>query len=188
MKNNDIIRRLRYIFDFNDKKMIKIFGEADLVVTRAEISDWLKKEEDEAYVKCNDVTLATFLNGLININRGKREGAQPIPEKRLNNNKIFNKIKIALNMKAEDVVEILASADIKVSKSELSAFFRKPGHKHYVDCKDQILRLFLKGLESKYRKDDDEAKVSDETEASDEVEASDEESESESLPGFKWKK
>ncbi len=150
MKNNDILRRLRYIFEINDSKMISIFASADLSVTRAQISDWLKKEEDPAFQKCNDTQLAIFLNGFINDKRGKKEGTQAIPEKKLTNNMVFTKLKIALNLKAEDVVALLASAEFRISKSELSAFFRKPGHKHYMDCKDQILRLFLKGLELKY--------------------------------------
>lgn len=150
MKNNDVLRRLRYIFNFNDSKMIAIFSLADFTVTRAEISDWLKKDKDPAFQECNDTQLAVFLNGLINDKRGKKDGAQVVPEKRLTNNIIFTKLKIALNLKAEDVVALLALADFRISKSELSAFFRKPGHKHFVQCKDQILRLFIKGLELKY--------------------------------------
>ena len=61
------------------------------------------------------------------------------------------KLKIALNLKSEDVLEILQLAEFQLSKHELSAFFRKPGHKHYRDCKDQVLRNFLKGLQMKYR-------------------------------------
>jgi len=186
MKNNDVIRRIRYIFDFNDDKMIATFGAADLKVTRAEISDWLKKEDDPAFQKCNDNTLAIFLNGFINLRRGKKEGKSPVPEKRLNNNKIFNKIKIALNLKAEDVVDILASADFKVSKSELSAFFRKPGHKHFVECKDQILRLFLKGLELKYREDTDpDTDIDTDTDTDTDADTGDREPTS--VSGFKWK-
>jgi uncharacterized protein YehS (DUF1456 family) len=155
MKNNDILRRLRYIFDISDSNMISIFGLADLTVTRAQISDWLKKEEDPAYQKCNDTELSIFLNGFINDKRGKKEGTQPKPEKKITNNMVFTKLKIALNLKAEDVVALLESAEFRISKSELSAFFRKPGHKHYMECKDQILRLFLKGLELKYRDNDE---------------------------------
>ena len=151
MTNNDILRRIRYIFDFNDSKMIAIFGLADHQVTRGQISDWLKKDDDPAYQKCSDTQLAIFLNGLINDKRGKKEGAQPEPEKRLTNNIIFTKLKIALNLKAEDVLEIMDLANLSMSKHELSAFFRKPGHKHYRDCKDQILRNFLKGMQLKYR-------------------------------------
>ncbi len=113
--------------------------------------DWLKKDDDPAFQNCNDKQMATFLNGFINHKRGKREGPQPAPEKRLTNNLILLKLKIALNLKAEDILQILALADFPIGKSELSAFFRKPGHNHYRACKDQILRNFLKGLQLKYR-------------------------------------
>lgn len=151
MTNNDILCRIRYIFDFNDSKMIAVFDSADHQVTRAQVSDWLKKEDDPAHQKCSDTQLAIFLNGLINDKRGRKEGTQLEPEKRLTNNIIFMKLKIALNLKAEDVLEIMALADFRISKHELSALFRKPGHKHYRECKDQILRNFLKGMQLKYR-------------------------------------
>ncbi len=151
MTNNDILRRIRYIFDFNDSKMIAVFGLADHQITRDQISDWLKKDDDPAFQKCHDTQLAIFLNGLINDKRGKKEGPQPEPEQRLTNNIIFRKLKIALNLKAEDILEIMDLANLHISKHELSAFFRKPDHKHYRVCKDQILRNFLKGIQLKYR-------------------------------------
>lgn len=151
MKNNDILRRIRYIFDFSDSKMIALFGLADHQVTREQISDWLKKDDDPAFKECSDVELVIFLNGLINERRGKREGPQPRPEQHLTNNIIFQKLKIALDLKAEDVLEILGLTDMHISKHELSAFFRKQEHKHYRECKDQILRNFLNGLQLKYR-------------------------------------
>ena len=153
MTNNDILRRIRYIFDFNDSKMISLFGLAghQHQVTREQISDWLKKEDDASFKKCLDVQLAIFLNGLIIDRRGKKEGPQQKPEKYLTNNIIFMKLKIALNLKAEDILEILDLADVHISKHELSAFFRRPGHKHYRDCQYQMLRNFLKGLQLKYR-------------------------------------
>ena len=151
MTNNDVLRRIRYTFDFGDSKIIDIFAQADYQVTREQISDWLKKDEDPAFQKCSDTQLAIFLNGLINDLRGKKEGVQPEPEQRLNNNIIFRKLKIALDLKAEDILDILELSDMHISKHELSAFFRKPGHKHYRDCNDQILRNFLKGVQLKYR-------------------------------------
>jgi uncharacterized protein YehS (DUF1456 family) len=153
MTNNDILRRIRYTFDFSDSKMIAIFGLADHKVTRAQISDWLKKDDDPAFQKCSDTWFAIFLNGLIDDKRGKKEGARPEPETHLTNNMIFMKLRIALNLKAEDVLEIMALADLKISKHELSAFFRKPGHKHFRECQNQILRKFLKGVQLKYRAD-----------------------------------
>ncbi len=153
MTNNDILRRIRYTFNFNDSKMIAVFGLAGHPVTRGQISDWLKKDDDPAYQKCGDTHLAIFLNGLINDKRGKKEGPQPEPEQHLTNNIILRKLKIALNLKAEDILEIMEIADLRMSKHELSAFFRKPGHKNYRDCKEQILRKFLKGVQLKYRAD-----------------------------------
>ncbi len=153
MTNNDIVRRIRYIFDLSDSRMIAIFGAADHQVTRAQISDWLKKEDDPAYTSCRDRELAIFLNGLINDKRGKKDGPQPQPEMQLTNNIIFRKLKIALNLKAEDILEILRLSGVDISKHELSAFFRKPDHKHYRLCKDQILRKFLQGMQLKCRVD-----------------------------------
>ncbi len=150
MTNNDILRRLRYTFNLSDSKMIAIFGLADLQVTREQISDWLKKDDDPAYQECSDTQLAIFLNGFINSKRGKKEGPQPAPEQRLTNNIIFRKLKIALNLQAEDVLAIMDLADLRMSKHELSAFFRKPDHKHYRECKSQILRNFLQGLQLRY--------------------------------------
>jgi uncharacterized protein YehS (DUF1456 family) len=151
MTNNDVLRRIRYIFDYNDTTMITIFELAELKVSREQISDWLKKDDDPAYKALSDTQLAIFLNGLINHKRGKKDGPQPAPEKKLNNNIIFRKLKIALNLKEEDTLAILELANLPISKHELSAFFRRADHKHYRACKDQVLRNFLKGLQLKYR-------------------------------------
>jgi len=151
--NNDVLRRLRYTFDYNDNKMIEIFAAADSQVSREQISNWLKRDDDPNYKNCSDVQLATFLNGLININRGKREGEQPKPEKKINNNIIFRKLKIALDLRDEDILEILLLADLQISRHELSAFFRRADHKHFRLCKDQILRNFLHGVQIMYRPD-----------------------------------
>lgn len=142
---------MRYIFDYNDEQMMSIFSSTGYKVTRAQISDWLKKDDDDSFKECNDSQLAIFLNGLINEKRGKREGKQPEPEKKLTNNVILRKLKIAMNFKDEDMLEVMALADFGMSKHELSAFFRKVGHKHYRQCKDQILRNFLNGLQLKCR-------------------------------------
>jgi uncharacterized protein YehS (DUF1456 family) len=151
MNNNDVLRRIRYTFNFDDSKMMAVFGSGGLEVNRAEVSDWLKKDDDPDYQKCSDQQLATFLNGLIVDKRGKKDGPQPEPEKQLSNNIVFRKLKIALNLQADEVLSLVNQTDFRISKHELSAFFRKPGHKHYRECKDQVLRNFLKGMQLKYR-------------------------------------
>ncbi len=64
----------------------------------------------------------------------------------LTNNDIFKKIRVALQLRDDEIVEILQLVDFRISKSELGAFFRKEDHPKYMECKDQILRNFLNGL------------------------------------------
>jgi uncharacterized protein YehS (DUF1456 family) len=151
VKTNDCLRRIRYILDLDDKEVIALFAQAEQKVTRAQVIAWLKQDDDPDYKECSDAMFATFLNGLINQRRGRKDGPQPKPEKSMNNNVVFRKLKIAFNLQAEEILSILSLADLDISKHELSAFFRRPDHKHYRDCKDQILRNFLTGLQIKYR-------------------------------------
>ena len=153
MTNNDCLRRIRYILDLDDTAMINIFSLAELAVSREQICAMLKKDDDPDFEKCRDIQFATFLNGLIIDKRGKREDGIPEPEKRLNNNIIFRKLRIAFDLKAEDILSLLALTDCQISKHELSAFFRKPGNRQFRECKDQILRNFLSGLQKQQRGD-----------------------------------
>lgn len=167
MTGNDCLRRIRYILDLDDRKMISVFAEADQTVTREQISAWLKKDDDPDYELCTDTVFSLFLNGLINLKRGKKDGAQPEPEKRMTNNTVFRKLKIAFNLQAEEILSILALADLRISKHELSAFFRRTDHKHYRECKDQILRNFLMGMQIKLRgKNETELEESEESKES----------------------
>ncbi len=104
MLANDCLRRIRYILDIDDSGMIGVFAEAGRTVSRAQISAYLKKEDDEGYEECSDLLFATFLNGLINQKRGKQDGKSPKPEKRLSNNIIFRKLKIAFNLQADEIL------------------------------------------------------------------------------------
>lgn len=151
MVNNDTLRRIRYVFDYNDTQMVGIFRLGGMQVTRQQLCEWLKKDDEEGYVVCNDPECSVFLNGLIIQNRGPKEDSPPAPDERLTNNMVLMKLKIALNLKSEDVLGIMLLAEFRISKHELSAFFRKPGHKHYRECLDQFLRNFLNGMKLKYR-------------------------------------
>ncbi len=152
MTNNYILRRLRYTFDLSDSNVIKLCAEGGLTVTREQISAWLKKDDDPAYIRCTDNEMAIFLNGFIVEKRGKKDGPAPVAEHQLNNNIIFRKLKIALNLIDEDILDIMRSANFILGKPELTALFRKPGHRSYRECQDQILRNFLKGIQIKYHK------------------------------------
>lgn len=64
----------------------------------------------------------------------------------MTNNDVFKKLRVALRLRDDEIVDILKQADFKISKSELSAFFRKDDHPNYRECGDQVLRNFLNGL------------------------------------------
>jgi len=123
VKNNDVLRRIRYIFDFNDSKVMEIFSLAGTEVTRAQMSDWLKKEDDPAYQECDDIHMQQFLDGLITDRRGKKDGAAPKLVKRLTNNIILRKLKIALDMKDDEVRERVPLPSWVISKHDLGGLF-----------------------------------------------------------------
>ena len=152
MLNNDILRRLQYALSLNEIKMHSIFKLTELNITSKEIYNYIKKEEDPEFVLCPDLIMDKFLDGLIIFYRGKKDNAQSIkPAVKLTNNVILKKLRIALQLKDDDILSILKSGLFEISKSELSAIFRKEGQRNYKECKDQLLRKFLKGLTIKHR-------------------------------------
>jgi uncharacterized protein YehS (DUF1456 family) len=64
----------------------------------------------------------------------------------LSNNDIFKKLRVALELKDTDIIEILKLVDYDISKTELSAIFRSEDHQNFKPCGDQLLRNFLNGL------------------------------------------
>lgn len=64
----------------------------------------------------------------------------------LTNNDILKKLRVALKLRNEDIVDIMALVDFKVTVSELGALFRNEDHPKYKNCGDQFLRNFLNGL------------------------------------------
>jgi uncharacterized protein YehS (DUF1456 family) len=146
MDNNDILRRLRFTLNLSDDSMMDMYAKGGERVSRAEISSWLKKEEDEDFDLVVDENLATFLNGLIVNYRGKKEGQIPVAETELDNI-IFRKLKIAFNFTSDELIYIWKKADVEISETELSAFFRKKSHPKFKYLNDQYLRKFLKGFQ-----------------------------------------
>ena len=64
----------------------------------------------------------------------------------MTNNDIFKKLRVALQLRDDQIVEILELVDFRISKGEVGNFFRNEEHPKYVECQDQILRNFLNGL------------------------------------------
>lgn len=151
MTNNDVLRSLRYSLNIHDHGMIAIFALTGVTVSKDQVVAWLKKDDDEGFTPISDELMAGFLNGLIIQRRGAKDGAIPQPETRLNHNIILRKLKIAFDLKDDDILALLQNTDFRLSKHELSAFFRRPDHKHYRECQDQVLRYFLRGIQLKFR-------------------------------------
>ena len=147
MTNNDILRRLRYIEKLSNSETISIFKLSQKDFDEDTIYKWLQKDDHPDYLFINDEDFSSFLNGLIIKYRGLKGSHPPTPEKKITNNVILKKLMIAYSLRSDEVIEVLKLADFRIGKSELSAFFRKPEHKNYRECKSQILRTFLMGLQ-----------------------------------------
>lgn len=146
MRNNDVLRRLRYLLNCDDARLQSIFLLGGAKVSLQSIKSYLIQEDQPGFVDCPDTDMSGFLNGLIIELRGKKEGAEPQLETHLNNNIILNKLKIAYQFKSDDLLAILELAGFNISEHELSGFFRKPDHRNFRPCQDQVLRNFLQGL------------------------------------------
>lgn len=149
MINNDVLRAIRYMLDLSDGKVVEIVQLADpaFPIDKADVQAFLKKDDDEGYAECSNAVLAHFLDGLIVHYRGRDPSVPPRPvETRVNNNVVLKKLRVAFELKDVDMHQAFADAGFPVSKPELSALFRQPGHKNFRRCGDQLLRNFLKGL------------------------------------------
>jgi uncharacterized protein YehS (DUF1456 family) len=151
MTTNDILRRTRYAFDFRNQEMLDMFLSGGIELKLFDVKAMLLKDEYEGFREATHRELAGFLNGFINLKRGKREGPQAEPEEILTNNIVLRKFKIAMNWQDDDILETLMLGDMKFGKHELSALFRKPTHTHYRLCKDQLIRKLLIGMHRRYR-------------------------------------
>jgi uncharacterized protein YehS (DUF1456 family) len=174
MSNGDILIRVRYALDIKDADMVEIFKLGGVDIEKEEVREMMKKSKKDDYnefdddseltennniVTCNNKMLESFLNGFIIFKRGKQDPKPGQPDKpamSLKNNKNVNnlmlkKLKIALSLTSEDIIDILKEAGVLITKGELSALLRKEGHKNFKECGDRYARNFLKGLAIKYR-------------------------------------
>lgn len=154
MINNDVLRSIRFTLDLADAKVAEIMQLAGREVALGDLVHFLKKEDEAGFVECDDALMSSFLDGLITLRRGKMEprpGQEKKSPSRLTNNMILKKLRVAFELKDEDMHRLLALAGFDVSRPELNALFRTPGHKNYRVCGDQLLRNFLKGLAMQHR-------------------------------------
>ncbi|WP_447547839.1 DUF1456 family protein [Staphylococcus aureus] len=147
MLSNDILRSVRYILKANNTDLARILALGNVDATPEQIAIWLRKEEEEGFQRCPDIVLSSFLNGLIYEKRGKDEAAPALTaERRINNNIVLKKLRIAFSLKTDDILAILTGQLFRVSMPEITAMMRAPDHKNFRECGDQFMRYFLRGL------------------------------------------
>ncbi|HQW58631.1 MAG: DUF1456 family protein [Thermomonas sp.] len=154
MINNDVLRSIRYMLDLSDNKVIEVIQLADpgFAIDKDDVRAFLLREDEPGYQACTDRVMAHFLDGLVIHRRGRDESLPPRPvEKRINNNVVLKKLRVAFQLTDVDMHKAFADAGFPVSRPELSALFRQPGHKNFRLCGDQLLRNFLKGLTLRVR-------------------------------------
>jgi uncharacterized protein YehS (DUF1456 family) len=153
MMNNDILRSIRYMLKMSEFKLVDIVKLGGGVTTQIDINAYLKKEDEPGFQECGQDVMSSFLNGLIYFKRGKDENRPALPPELPTNNVVLKKLRVAFELKDDDILGFLDNAGFKISKTELSAFFRKEDHHNYRACGDQFLRNFLKGLTTKIRQE-----------------------------------
>ena len=160
MTNNDTLRRIRYALDLPDATIVEICKLGGHDLEKSSIAALLKKEEEEGYLACSDLVMGSFLDGLIIHKRGPKENKvdQEDAASPITNNIILKKLRIALELKEDALLEILELANAGITKAKLSALFRKEGHKNYKECGNQFLRSFLKGLTIRFRDQRDDSR------------------------------
>lgn len=137
------------ILEINESTLAYIFKLSGLQVDQATVTGFLKEAGESGHIECNNSQMTQFLDGLITYRRGKSAGNttrlnQTIPL--LNNNSILKKLRIAFDLREDDLIELLSLADFEAAKNEISAVFRKEGHKHFRECNDELLMALLVGL------------------------------------------
>ncbi|MBN2260623.1 MAG: DUF1456 family protein [Clostridiales bacterium] len=163
MNNNELLLRIKNALDIKLEEMVDIFNFGDKPFTEFEIrkligeseEDNLDSGEGDFQMKCTNGILEAFLNGLIIFKRGRKETKSDQPEKQVLaiettksvNNILLKKMKIALSLSSQDMLDIFESVGDPITKGELSDMFRKEGHKHYRKCNNEHVMNFLDGIE-----------------------------------------
>lgn len=155
MTNNDLLIRLRYALDIKNVEMVEIFKLGGVSVTKEDVLNMLQKVVDEdnkpeGYISVDNKRFDSFLNGFITYRRGPSD-RQVVPSKESPNNLLLKKVKIALSLTGDEMMDVFKAAGFKISKGELGAILRNPDHRNYKECGDMFARNFLKGLTVIYR-------------------------------------
>jgi uncharacterized protein YehS (DUF1456 family) len=149
MINNYVLKEIVKALDLNGIEVMKIYQLVDKKITIEDVIDVLREEHDPEFILLNDDGFLLFLDGLIIDRRGSTD-KKPLrfTKVKVTNNLILKKLRVAFDLKDEDMVEIFSHENFEISKSELTPYFRKKGHKNYKQCSEAMLKSFIKGYKS----------------------------------------
>lgn len=152
MINNDVLRSVRYMLNVDDDALAAIVQLGGGEASTADVRAFLLRDDEPGYRVCGDRVMAHFLDGLVVHRRGRDESAAARPvEKSITNNTVLKKLRVAFELREDDLLAIMTAAGFPVSKPEINALFRNPAHRNFRPCGDQFLRNFLKSLTARLR-------------------------------------
>lgn len=138
------------MLDIDDHEITHILNLRGYTPERGEVAAIFATQdlpEGEKGPDCSHRLMAHFLDGLIYYKRGKSKDHPPRPIRTpVTNNMVLKKLRVAFKLREKEMHAVLERGGFSISKPEMSALFRREGHKNYRECGDQILRYFLKGL------------------------------------------
>jgi uncharacterized protein YehS (DUF1456 family) len=151
LSTNEILYRIKKALALSEEDILKAYALEAYEMSEEHLDALLKRRQDTRFMLCSYEELGVFLDGLITLKRG------PAPKKKsddemiaLTNNLILKKLRIALELKEPEIEIIFGLADVELSKQQLASLFRKEGHKNFKQCTDELLMVFLEGLDEFY--------------------------------------
>ncbi len=149
MINNSILDKLRATLTLSDADVLECFALAGCTLSPELEASLEAQDQEGTQTPLSDALLADFLDGLILVWRGPSPSGslRPAAAVELTNNMILKKLRIALDLYAEEMLELFQLGGKTLSNADLTALFRKPTHKRYKPCDDELLSAFLEGVE-----------------------------------------
>ncbi len=147
---NEILYKITKALNLNSDEIIKIYSLAHYNMKSLHLENLLKKSQDDDFEICNYEELGTFIDGLILFKRGESSKKRKDEVVELTNNLILKKLRIALELKENEIEIIFGLADVELTKQQLSALFRKENNKNFKLCSNETLMAFLDGLHEFY--------------------------------------
>lgn len=148
MNTNQIFQKIIQSIPLDTPQVKNLFALSGIELEDKDLANLLKAENQPGFEPMPHYVLALFLDKLIDMQRGPKSNAdEPLNKHlKLTNNDLLKKLRVAFNLHEQDVRDALKLATIELTKSDLSALFRKPGNPHYKACDDELLLDFIEGL------------------------------------------